>query len=218
MALCVPLLGYLILACALNDARAQPLEESVFRPLTAAELREIDLRQNPGLLDLAARTGEMVTINITGTSQGVVVQEDVNTVLNCGPWLRNYPGGTVNWFRFSFNDLDHQDLNPLKSPLIPADLVPARSTITGDYNEIFTIVRALIAQSAQGSSRGVYECQVCVGIGLFEMCHSANTTVAVVGRPPILDKGTGRSEYNNYVVLKLRIAKTVSYVISQGIL
>jgi hypothetical protein len=28
------------------------------------------------------------------------------------------------------------------------------------------------------------------------MCHSANTTVAVVGRPPILDKGTGRIPFS----------------------
>ena len=192
------LLGHFFLAVALQLANGQGLPESVFKVLTAEELRDINLRQNPELLDIAARTGETVTIEISASSQGAVVQEDVTTILDCGPWLQNFPGGTVRWYRYRFTDLDHTDLEP-RVEQIPETLNEegvTRVTITGEFNEIFTIVRALISVDAEDSSRGVYECEVCIArdIDGFEVCHSANTTVATAGRPPIIDCGTGRGK------------------------
>ena len=191
------LVGCLFLACALNFVEAQPLDASVYRQLTAAELRERDLRQNPNLLDLAARTGESVTVIIGAAEQGAIVQESVNTVLDCGPWLSNFPGGTVRWYRYLFIDMNFDNTIPgdrtFQDPDEINDQDPLRMFITGAYDEIYNITRVLIAAVARDSSRGIYECEVCVARGTpFEDCHSANTTVAVAGRPPIIMKGIGR--------------------------
>ena len=65
-----------------------------------------------------------------------------------------------------------------------------RNTITGDFNEIF---KSLMLVDEEDSSRGVYECEVCVG-NESQICNGANTTIATVGRLPIIDSGTGRGE------------------------
>ena len=191
------LLSYLLLACVLNLANSQPIPVSVYRQLSARDLREISLRQNPELLELAARTGESVTVIIGAAEQGAIVQENVNTVLDCGPWLSNFPGGTVEWYFYQYNELDHitvgdrnrQDRMALNSGDSP------RARILGDFNEIYNITRALISMDAEDSSRGIYECEVCIARGTpFEECHSANTTVATAGRPPIIRRGFGRSK------------------------
>ena len=198
MALNMSLLGCLILACALNFVNAQTLSESVFKQLSAAELRDISLMQNPMLLDLAARTGESVTVIISAAEQGAIVQESVNTILDCTEWASNFPGGTIMWYKYTYNDLDHTDLGA-RTPQIP-DLINnaqiPRATIRGDFYQIYEIIRAIISMDAEDSSRGIYECEVCIarGIPAFEVCHSANTTVATAGRPPIIDEGTGRGE------------------------
>lgn len=193
MALGISLLSFLLLACVLNFASAQPLDISVYRQLTAQDLRERELRQDPSLLELAARTGERVTVIIGSATQGAIVQENVNTVLDCGPWLSNFPGGTVEWYLYAYNELDHLTLR-MRSRQDPAALT-SNARILGEFNEIYNITRALISMDAQDSSRGVYECEVCVARGTpFEDCHSANTTVATAGRPPIIDRGVGRGE------------------------
>ena len=66
-----------------------------------------------------------------------------------------------------------------------------RATISGDFNEKYTIIRGIISLDAEDSSRGVYECEVCVGVDEFQVCSSANTTILNVGRPPIIDSGAG---------------------------
>ena len=82
------------LFCVIDAASG---ENSVFKVLSGEELRNTSLRQNPELLKFAARTGETVRIAITAAEQGAVIQEGVTAVLDCGPWLRNVPGGTVRW-------------------------------------------------------------------------------------------------------------------------
>ena len=76
------------LFCVIDAASG---ENSVFKVLSGEELRNTSLRQNPELLKFAAR------IAITAAEQGAVIQEGVTAVLDCGPWLRNVPGGTVRW-------------------------------------------------------------------------------------------------------------------------
>ena len=110
----------------------------------------------------------------------------------------------MSWFKYGFEDLDHQILS-YGIPLIYSD--PLRSTITGEYDEIFTIVRTVNVLGAEDPSRGIYECRVCVGEELSHVCHSANTTVAVAGRPPILDKVTGRGRYGMCVCAVLKCYK-----------
>lgn len=198
MAFGMSVLGYLLLGCILNLAGGQQVDiaENAFKVLTAEQLRDISLRQNPQLLELAVRTGERVQVDITAASQGVIVQEDVNTILNCLPWLMNFPGGRVRWLWHRYTNLDHTELAPpveQTREALEAELVP-RTSITGDFDEIYTIIRSLIAADAEDSNRGIYECQVCIAEGIteFEVCHSANTTVATAGRPPIIDVGVGR--------------------------
>ena len=201
MALGMSLLGCLILACALNFANAQPLPESVYRQLTAAELRDISLMQSPELLDLAARTGESVRVIISDEQQGAIVQESVNTILDCTEFAKRFPGGEVRWYLYAFTDLSHTDLDlrQFQDPAIVNSATSPRVRIYGEFNQIYEIIRALIAMDAEDSSRGVYECEVCIAKGnpIFEQCHSANTTIATAGRPPIIDEGSGRGEFNH---------------------
>jgi hypothetical protein len=219
MALSLSVLSCLLLASMLNLASGQTsLPESVFKVLTAAELRDINLRQNPELLEFAARTGETVRVDITTASQGAIVQEAVTTILDCGPWLRNFPGGSVRWFRYRYRDLDHTELDSgiEQLPEVINEFTNQRANITGDFNEIYTIIRGLISVDAEDASRGVYECQVCIGRGTeFEICHSANTTVANVGRPPIIDVGVGREplEGSNDLLLTYNIGSTICLLV-----
>lgn len=206
MALCMSLLGCLFLAYALNYAHAQPLEESVFRQLSAQDLQNISLMQSIELLDYAARTGENVTVEITAPVQGAIIQENVNITLDCLPWLRNFPGGVVSWSRFDFTNIDHEDVVMTPNDVDDAYLNDLGGTITGEYNEILNIARSRIQTVNQMDllTRGIYVCNVCVGIGPFQICHPANTTVAVAGRPPILDTGTGRGGYSMCVCALLK--------------
>jgi hypothetical protein len=152
--------------------------------LTAEELSNISLRQIPALLDFAARTGETVRVEINETEQGAVVQEGVNVVLDCGPWLAKFPGGSVNWYKFTYRDWNHRILG-FRTAQTFHEVFSA--TITGEFDEIYTIIRTTISADAEDPSRGVYECEVCTSV---DECNSANTTVASVGRQAIIDRGT----------------------------
>jgi hypothetical protein len=109
---------------------------SRFRVLSAEELGNISLRQNPELLKYAAHTGETVRIEVTAEEQGGIVQEGVTTIIDCGPWLRRFPNGTVRWYKYRYVDLDHSEL------YLPFEEIPevlnsfkiARAFITGEYN------------------------------------------------------------------------------------
>ena len=196
MASSMSLAECLFLACVLSFANTQPLDESAFKQLSAAELHELDITQNTGLLDLAARTGERVVIDITGPEQGGVVQDGVNVVLNCSSWLSNFPGGTIVWYRYLYQDLDHTMLDIREAQTKSELNVPnSLRRIEGEFDEIFNITRVRIQLGADDPHRGIYECEVCTARGnISEQCHSANATLPTVGRPPILDSTTGRSE------------------------
>ena len=186
----------LILACALSAVTAQPLEGSVFKQLTAAELREIELQQNPDLLNFAARTGEMVLIDITEPSQGGIVQAGVNVVMDCFPWLSNFPGGTIQWYRYRYLDLDHTVLGRRTLQVKEMLNIPQSSRrIGGILDRYYNITRVRTYRGAEDPHAGVYECEVCVARGtVCQECHYANVTLAVAGRPPLLNSTTGRSE------------------------
>ena len=154
---CFLLMSYLF--CVIDAASG---ENSVFKVLSGEELRNTSLRQNPELLKFAARTGETVRIAITAAEQGAVIHEGVTAVLDCGPWLRNVPGGAVRWYKYSYYDLDHTHL-AARSPQIPEMVDSPRASITGDLDEIFTIIDSVIEVDTEYFSRGIYECEVCVG-------------------------------------------------------
>ena len=197
MAPSMSLAGSLFLAYVFSFANAQPLNESVFKHLSAAELRELDITQNPGLLDLAARTGETVVIDITEPEQGGVVQDGVIVVLNCSSWLSSFPGGTIMWYRYLYLDLDHTMMGTRDAQIkLVLDVPNSLRQIEGEFDEIFNITRVRIQMGGEDPHRGIYECEVCTTRGniISEQCHSANVTLPIVGRPPILDSTTGRSE------------------------
>ena len=163
---------------------------STFKVLSSEELSNISLRQNPELLNFAARTGETIRINVSAAEQGAIIQEGVTAVLDCGPWLRNFPGGTVRWLYYRYIDLDHTDLRPPSDPYNTLH-------ITGEFNETYTIVYSLALEDSEDGIRGIYECEVCVNRSSeSEVCHSANTTIATAGRPPIIDAGVGTGTFN----------------------
>ena len=185
-----------VLSCALSAVVSQHLEKSVFKQLTAAELREIDLTQNPRLLDMAARTGESVVINITESSQGAIVQDRVDVLMDCYPWLSNFPGGTIRWYLHRYLDLDHTMLG-MRKPQTKEDLVMSNSSmrISGEFDRYYNITRVRIQQASEDPHRGVYECEVCVRRSTpSEVCYIANVTLAVAGRPPLLNSAYGTSK------------------------
>ncbi len=68
--------------------------------------------------------------------------------------------------------------------------------VGGDYNEWLNITGTLIAVGAASTSNGLYVCEVCLFRGRpFEECHLANTSLQVIGGPPILDVATDNSKF-----------------------
>ena len=175
-------------------------KESVFKVLSAHDLRNINLRQNPELLKVAARSGETIRIDVMAASRGAIIQEDVTAIIDCGSWLRNFPGGSVRWLKYSYRDLDHTELGlpTEQNPNMLNNAGRPRTTITGDFYQTYTIVGGPFSENAEDASRGVYECEVRVAIGtMFENCHVANITIGNVGRPPIIGVGVGASEFES---------------------
>ena len=65
--------------------------------LTGPQFRELQLGQNPELLEFAAMTGESVLLIVDAPEVLGVVQENVNLYMNCLPWLERFPGATLKW-------------------------------------------------------------------------------------------------------------------------
>lgn len=65
--------------------------------ITGAQERALELDQNPELRALAASSNERVFIEIDGPQSTAIVEEGVNTNMDCFPWLSRFPGGTVQW-------------------------------------------------------------------------------------------------------------------------
>ena len=160
--------------------------KSVFKQLSAEELSVLELAQNPKLLEISARPGEHVIVNINESSQGAVVQDGVNVVLNCLPWLNKFPGGLVRWYFCQYLGIDNIELLPPKR---------IYQGITGNCGEVYNIPRTMILESAQDPSRGIYKCEVCRG----SICNSANTTLIIAGRAPLLNSTTGRSKSQAWI-------------------
>ena len=173
------------------------IAQSSFRVLSEAELARLDLRQSAELLSVAARTGENVVVMMDEVSQGAVVQDGVSVSFDCTPLLARFPGRTIQWYRYLYIDLDHTVLSRSESQS-PSELNFPNSLvrIEGDFDQFYIISRTRIQIGAEDPHRGVYECVVCDdGLGA---CDSANVTLPVVGRPPLLNSTTGGCEtYNN---------------------
>ena len=82
--------------------RAQ--EQEQLQVFTGAQERELELLSDPEMLAVAARTGEVHIIELTGASQSAVAQEGVNLNIDCLPWLRRFPGGSIQWLVIQLNE------------------------------------------------------------------------------------------------------------------
>lgn len=103
-----PLQCFLVISLSISLVYGQlgtltgPVRE--YEPLTGAQQRRIALMQDPQLLQLAAMANERVFIELNGLEQGAFVQEGVNTNIDCLPWLRRFPGGSIQWFFALMNE------------------------------------------------------------------------------------------------------------------
>ena len=74
----------------------------VFR--TAAELREFEQFTARQRLGAAFLYPSNTTIEITGANQAATVQESVSLAIDCLPWLRRFPGGSIQWFSLQLDE------------------------------------------------------------------------------------------------------------------
>lgn len=68
--------------------------------------------------------------------------------------------------------------------------------IGGRFNEWLNLTLTILVRGAKAPSSGLYVCEVCSLRGTpLEECHLANTSLQVIGGPPILDKAEDNSEF-----------------------
>ena len=75
--------------------------QRIYRPLPSGQE---SLRHGPRALEIAVKTGEHVIIPISMASQVAFMQEAVQASIDCLPWLMNFPGGTIQWYRELYNE------------------------------------------------------------------------------------------------------------------
>ena len=175
----------LVLVLALGAERTYSQQPSNFRLLTGSESRELELGQNPELREVLARTGERVLINITGEESTAILQEGVNALIDCLPFLRRFPGGQISWFSRRIDQIG----DPISDDTMiiqPDD----RIRVEGEFNRYLNITRTNIVAGAEDIDSGVYTCRVCVAQGtILEDCRNASTRVYLLGSPPDVDCG-----------------------------
>ena len=88
-------LSAISLACGQLGMLEGPVREYV--PISGAQLRTLELEQNPELLALAAASNERIFIEITSQESASVVREGTNVNMDCLPWLSLFPGGSIRW-------------------------------------------------------------------------------------------------------------------------
>ena len=89
------LLGFRHVGCQQSNFR-------VFR--TGAELREFEQLSARERLGSALLFPGAAILEITGANQAATVQEDVALNIDCLPWLRRFPGGSIQWFSIQLNE------------------------------------------------------------------------------------------------------------------
>ena len=84
--------------------RAQDGNFRVFGGLgREAEVEEYNGFSDSERLEFAAKSGEAVIIRMTGDSQIATVQEGSSVSIDCLPWLQQFPGGSIQWFRLQLD-------------------------------------------------------------------------------------------------------------------
>lgn len=155
-------------------------------PVTSDEQRRGLLRQDPALLEFAARVNERILIEVDGPDSVALVQENVNVNMDCLPWLRRFTGGEIQWF-MQLRDISGEPIGET----IAFDPEQRGYTIRigGEYNRWFNVTGTIIMVGAEDPSFGDYICSVCVDRGTpSQECHNATTTLHILGAPPVLEK------------------------------
>ena len=92
------LLGFRHVGCQQSNFR-------VFRTVT--ELREFEQLSDRERLDSALLFPATGILEITGANQAATVQEAVALNIDCLPWLRRFPGGSIQWFSIQLDEFGH---------------------------------------------------------------------------------------------------------------
>lgn len=154
----------------------------VFR--TGSELREFQQFSLRERLDTAFVLPEPATIQITGANQAATVQENVALNIDCLPWLRRFPGGSIQWLSLQLDEFGNVR-DPVPTPENPGGLPTDRIRVGGPFNRWLNISDVNLVGGAEDPDFKIFMCQVCVARGTtFQMCHTANYTNLVVGGPP----------------------------------
>ena len=108
-ALEVILVSLAVLRCGM--VRAQDDNFRVFGGLG----REAEVEEYRGFtpserLRFAAKFGETEIIRITGESQIATAQEASNIAIDCLPWLEQFPGGSIQWFRLDLDEFGNPSM------------------------------------------------------------------------------------------------------------
>ena len=174
----------LVLVVALGVERTYSQGPSNFRVLTGSEARELELGQNPELQEFLAGIGERVIINITGGESTAILQEGVNALIDCFPFLSRFPGGQISWFFRRIDQFGNSVTADSALPL-PPPVQTVRRRVEGEFNRYLNITRTSIVSAAEDPDSAIYTCQVCVAQGTrFEECRNASTRVYLLGSPP----------------------------------
>ena len=101
----------LVLTTALSIGQAHfTATITQYTPITGEQQSQLELRQHPSLLSLAARMGELVQMELTTSQQTAIVQEGVVVYMDCLPWLSMFPDSSALWY---IQDIDESG-NPSK--------------------------------------------------------------------------------------------------------
>ena len=162
------------------------LAQSGFRVLTDEDASALKLEQSEGNLAIAARTGETIYLNFTGAQMAVVFQEDVNVVLDCLPWLQQFPGGTIRWRRTQLDEFG-VERSTEELPLVRGRV--DRHIVTGDFNHTLNITETVAVLGAEDPDSGIYQCEVCFTdlATELEVCNVSNATLWAIGSPPVIN-------------------------------
>ena len=95
-------------------------------------------------------------------------------ILDCLPFLRRYPGGSIQWY------VNTRDQDQILAGYVLA--TSADQNITGDFNHLLNIESTKLADAAESGTSGLYTCEVCIGRGSSrESCSNGTADVFVLG-------------------------------------
>ena len=100
---------------------------------------------------------------------------------------------TSRLYTFSILNADPGNPPEVLERNVDVDPLP-RIVVGGQFNRWLNITRTVIIQGAEDPDRKIFMCEVCVARGTpFEQCHTTNYTSRLIGSPPMILQGSGKS-------------------------